>query len=145
MSAPDPPAVSLPLSGGCGCGLVRFEIGEPLVAAAYCHCTRCQRRTGTATQASARLVPGSLKLLSGEQHLRGWNAGSGLEKVFCRECGSAVFARDPADGAVAIVRLGAIDGDPGVRPFAHQFVAYAAPWEPVPDDGLMRFDERIPG
>jgi hypothetical protein len=145
MSAPDSSAVTLPLTGGCGCGLVRFEIDAPLVAAGYCHCTRCQRRTGTAMQASARLAPGSLKVLSGEEHLRGWNAGSGLEKVFCGECGSAVFAREPANGAVSIVRLGAIDGDPGVRPMAHQFVAYAAPWEKIPDDGLPRFDEGIPG
>ena len=40
------------------------------------------------------------------------------------------------------MRLGAFDGDPGVRPRAHQFVAYAAPWEPIPDDGLPRFPEQ---
>jgi hypothetical protein len=96
-------------------------------------------------QASARLAPDSLRVLSGEEHLRGWNAGSGLEKVFCTNCGSALFARRPDDGAIEIVRLGAIDGDPGVRPAARQFVAYAAPWEPVPEDGLPCFDERIGG
>jgi hypothetical protein len=37
-----------------------------------------------------------------------------------------------------------IDGYPGVRPTARQFVAYAAPWEPIPDDGLARHDERMP-
>ncbi len=42
------------------------------------------------------------------------------------------------------MRLGATDGEAGIRPAAHQFVAYAAPWEPIPDDGLPRFDERIP-
>ena len=42
------------------------------------------------------------------------------------------------------MRLGAFDGDPGVRPGARQFVAYAAPWEPIPDDGLPRFPERLP-
>ena len=40
------------------------------------------------------------------------------------------------------VRFGAFDGDPGVRPSHRQFVAYAAPWEPIPDDGLPRFSER---
>jgi hypothetical protein len=135
----------MPLTGGCGCGLVRFEIDAPLVAAAYCHCTRCQHRTGTAMQASARLAQNSLTVVSGDEQLRGWYAGSGLEKVFCGNCGSAVFAREPAGGEIRIVRLGAIDGDPGVRPQAHQFVAYAAPWEQLPDDGLPRFDERLPG
>jgi hypothetical protein len=36
----------LALTGGCGCGAVRFEVRAPLGAALYCHCTRCQRRTG---------------------------------------------------------------------------------------------------
>ncbi|MBA3328921.1 MAG: GFA family protein [Solirubrobacterales bacterium] len=135
----------MPLTGGCGCGAVRFEISAPLAGSAYCHCTRCQRRTGTAKQASARIEPGSFTLLQGEEHLGVWAPAGGLEKVFCRECGSAVLARAPGDHEVVVVRLGAIDGDPGIRPQAHQFVAYAAPWEPIPDDGLPRFDERIPG
>ncbi len=144
MPATHPSDVPLPLTGGCGCGLVRFSIDAPLIGAAYCHCTRCQHRTGTGAQASARLRAGSLTVHTGDDQLRAWNAGSGLEKVFCGACGSAVFARDPADGAVSIVRLGAIDGDPGVRPSARQFVAYAPSWEEIPDDGLPRFDERIP-
>ena len=34
------------------------------------------------------------------------------------------------------IRMGAFDDDPGVRPSWRTFVAYAAPWEPIPDDGL---------
>src|ERR1700722_14701201 len=137
-------APALPLKGGCGCGAVRFELEAPLLGAAYCPCTRCQRRSGAAAQASARAQEGTLRVLHGTESLGAWNAGSGLEKMFCTACGSALFARDPDSGEITIVRLGAIDGDPGVRPAAHQFVAYAAPWEPIPDDGLPRFDERIP-
>jgi len=133
------------LIGGCGCGEVRFEIDAPLVAAAYCHCRRCQHRTGTAAQASARLAPGSLHVTAGGEQLRKWAPAGGLEKVFCGACGSALFARHPDTGEIMIVRMAAIEGDPGVRPSARQFVAYAAPWEPIPDDGLPRFAERIPG
>jgi hypothetical protein len=138
------PAPSLPLTGGCGCGAVRFEITQPLGQAVYCHCTRCQRRTGAAAGASARVAPGSFAITAGEEHLKAWSPGDGFDKVFCGECGSAVLVRDPANGEVAMVRLGEIDGDPGVRPSAHQFVAYAAAWEPLPDDGLPRYDERMP-
>ncbi len=136
---------SLPLTGHCGCGAVTFEIDQALPGAAYCHCTRCQRRSGTAAPASAKLEPGSLELTAGEEHLRDWTPPGGLSKTFCGECGSALFGRDPETQDITIVRLGAIDGDPGIRPMAHQFVAYAAPWEPIADDGLPRFDERIPG
>ena len=37
--------------------------------------------------------------------------------------------------------MGTFDDDPGIRPTVRQFVAYAAPWEPMPDDGLPRFPE----
>jgi hypothetical protein len=139
------PEPSLPLTGGCGCGAVRFEVSAPLVGSAYCHCSRCRRRTGTAAQASARLAPGSLQLLSGEDQLRAWAPEGGLEKVFCGACGSALFGRTPDTQELVIVRMGAFDDDPGVRPSAHQFVAYAAPWEPIPDDGLPSYPERLPG
>lgn len=132
------------LTGSCGCGEVRFEIGAPLVGALYCHCRRCQKRTGTAVQASARVVPGSVTITAGEQALRDWKPPGGLWKTFCERCGSHVFARDPDSGEIAAVRMAAIDGDPGVRPSARQFVAYAAEWEPIPDDGLPRYDERRP-
>ncbi len=132
------------LTGGCGCGAVRFEIAAPLLRAAYCHCTRCQRRSGTAASASARIEPGSFAFVAGEEHVRGWAPEGGMEKGYCGACGSALVVRSPDDGEIVAVRLGAIDGDPGVRPSAHQFVTYAAPWEPLPDDGLPRFAERMP-
>jgi hypothetical protein len=44
-----------------------------------------------------------------------------------------------------VVRFGAFDSDPGLRPGSRQFVDYAAAWEPIPDDGLPRFPERRPG
>ena len=50
----------------------------------------------------------------------------------------------PVDADVMSVRLGAFDEDPGVRPAYRQFVAYAAPWEPIPDDGLPRHPEPSP-
>lgn len=128
------------LTGHCNCGAVRLEITEPLIAAAYCHCTRCQRRTGTSGGASAVLAPGALRILEGEDVLRGWWAGDGGEKVFCSVCGSHLFARNHETGEPYAVRLGVLDGDPGVRPQARLHVASAAVWEPLPDDGLTRME-----
>lgn len=139
-----PNVPELPLSGGCMCGGVRFEITEPLVLAGYCHCTRCQRRTGTAASASARVAPGSLRVTAGEQLLRSFEPPDGFAKVFCSACGSALWGRHPEDAEVIGIRLGAFDGDPGLRPAYRQYVAYAAPWEPIPDDGLPRYPERRP-
>jgi hypothetical protein len=67
----------------------------------------------------------------------------GWLKSFCSECGSQLFTTHPDNPELIAVRMGALDQDPGVRPSVHQFVDYAAPWEPVPDDGLPRFPERM--
>ena len=132
-----------PLAGGCLCGAVRFEVTAPPVDAGWCHCTRCQRRTGTSGSAQARLAPGSLRILQGEESLSAYEPADGFAKVFCRACGSALWSRSP-DGAVVGVRFGAFDRDPGIRPRYRQFVAYAAAWDPLPDDGLPRFPEQRP-
>jgi hypothetical protein len=132
----------LPLRGGCLCGGVRFEVTEPLVSSSYCHCTRCQRRTGTGASPQARVAPGSLVITQGEELVRAYEPDDGWAKLFCSNCGSSLFSRNPDDPSVMSVRLGAFDGDPGIRPQYRQFVAYAAPWEPIPDDGLERFPEQ---
>ena len=131
----------LPLTGGCLCGAVRFEVTEPLVSSGYCHCTRCQRRTGTAASPGARIAPGSLRVLAGEEHIKAYEPEDGFAKVFCSACGSALWSRSQEDPDVFSIRLGAFNDDPGIRPTYRQFVAYAAPWEPIPDDGLERFPE----
>jgi hypothetical protein len=136
--------MSTPLTGGCLCGAVRFELAEPPVVAYYCHCTRCQRRTGTAAAVSARVAPGSARIVSGEDRIRSFVPPEGLPKAFCADCGSALWATTRDDGEIAAVRMGVFDSDPGIRPSARQFTAYAASWEPIPDDGLPRHPERMP-
>ena len=133
----------LPLTGACLCGGVRFEVSEPFVSASYCHCTRCQRRTGTAASAQGRLAPGSFRIVAGEELVRSYQPPDGFAKEFCASCGSALWSRSP-EGEITAVRLGVLDRDPGIRPQWRQFVAYAAPWEAIPDDGLPRHPETRP-
>ena len=133
-----------PLTGGCMCGAVRFEVDEALIEAEYCHCTRCQRRTGTAASATALAVPGSVRVVRGEEHVRSWEPDDGWAKLFCSICGSGLFCRNPSGPEQYGVRLGSFDADPGARIAFRQFVDYAASWEPIPDDGLPRHPERRP-
>jgi hypothetical protein len=134
----------LPLTGGCLCGAVRFELDEPLVSAGYCHCTRCRRRTGAAASAQGRIAPGSLRVVAGEELVTCYRPPDGFAKCFCSACGSALWSRSQDDPGVLSVRIGAFDHDPGIRPQYRQFVAYAASWEPLPEDGLPRYPERAP-
>jgi hypothetical protein len=131
----------VPLTGGCNCGAVRYEVAAPLVKASYCHCKRCQRRSGAAASASAHPAEGAFRIVAGEDRLRMWQPEGGGEKWFCGDCGSALFGRNPAHPDPIGIRMGTFDGDPGIRPSVRAFVTYAAAWEPIPDDGLPRFPE----
>ncbi len=140
MADARPPSPQSPLQGGCLCGAVRFELTAPLLSAGYCHCTRCQRRTGTGSSANGRVPQHGFALLQGEDVLATFTPPQGKPKLFCSHCGSAVFSGDPLCDEQVAIRLGTLDGDPGIRPSHRQFVASAAPWEPIPQDGLERFD-----
>jgi hypothetical protein len=132
----------LPLTGGCNCGAVRYVVAAPLLRASYCHCKRCQRRTGTAASVQAHPAPGSFRIVAGHEKLRMWKPPEGAgEKWFCGDCGSAIFGSNPTHPDSIGIRLGTFDDDPGIRPTVRQFVAYAAKWETLPDDGLPRFPE----
>ena len=131
------------LTGGCNCGGVRFELTEDPKSAGWCHCTRCQRRTGGSASIQTAVPSSGVRILQGEELLRAWEPPDGFAKVFCSACGSSMWSRSP-DGRVTAIRLGVFDSDPGVRASYHQFTAYAAPWDPLPEDGLPRYPERRP-
>ena len=135
---PDPPSPAQPLGGGCLCGAVRFEISSQFVSAGYCHCTHCQRRTGTGSSANGRVPQEGFTLLQGAEELRSYQPAGGVPKLFCGSCGSALFSGEPFSDAEVAVRLGTLDRDPGIRPHYRQFVESAASWEAIPHDGLTR-------
>ncbi len=137
------PSSDAPLTGGCACGAVRFEVAAPFDTAGYCHCKRCQRRSGALWALSASVAGEHFAVTEGRDAVRTWEPPDGFSKSFCGVCGGHVYAGDP-DGPTVIVRLGAVDGDPEIRPQWHSWVESAPAWEPLPDDGLPRYEQRRP-
>lgn len=134
------PSAENPLQGGCLCGAVRYELTAPFKNAGYCHCTHCQRRTGTGSSVNGRVPQSGFELLSGESELRSYSPSEGRPKVFCATCGSALFSGDPLHEDEVSVRFGTLDRDPGIRPEYRQYLRSAVAWEPVPDDGLTHYE-----
>jgi hypothetical protein len=131
-----------PLHGSCLCGAISFEVRAPFELARYCHCHRCQHRTGTSSSANARVAREAVEI-SGAEHIRSWAPADGAAKHYCGECGGHVFT-GPLDAQKIVIRLGAVDGDPGIRPEYRQWVSSAVAWEEIPDDGLPRYPELGP-
>jgi len=130
-----------PLRGSCLCGGVRFEITAPFRRANHCHCSRCRKHSGTFGETQGRVPREGFRLLTGEELLRVFQPDDGgAVKAFCSVCGSSLFGGRWPDGPEVSVRLGSLDGDPGIRPQYRSHVASRAPWDELPDDGLPRFE-----
>jgi len=133
------------MTGGCLCGAVRFEIRGPFLRASHCHCSRCRRHSGAAVCTQGRVARDDFKLLDGEEMIRAYRpAASASVKAFCSVCGSSLFGGSWPDGPEISIRLGAVDGDPGIRPQFHTFVGSRAPWDVILDD-LPQYAGPVPG
>jgi hypothetical protein len=133
------------LSGSCLCGGVRFAITMPFRRASHCHCSRCRKHSGTFGLTQGRVPREGFRLLQGEELVRVYRADGGMAKGFCSVCGSSLFGGTWPDGPDVSVRLGALEGDPGIRPQYRSFTDSAAPWDVIPDDGLPCYPGPAPG
>jgi hypothetical protein len=120
------------IRGSCLCGGARFEIDGPISPIGHCHCSKCRKVTGTASNAvfwvdTART---SLRFTQGEELVRTFRLASGWASVFCAECGSPMPHQNRA-GTRYFVPAGSLDDDPGVRPAVHIFVGSKAPWDEI--------------
>jgi hypothetical protein len=128
-----------PITGGCLCGGVRFEVRGKFLRAGHCHCSRCRRHSGTAVCTQGRVRREDFTLLAGADLVRAYRPDGGSVKAFCVVCGSSLFGGTWPGGPEVSIRLGALDGDPGIRPQYHTFVGSKAPWDEITDD-LPQYD-----
>ena len=130
-----------PLSGQCACGAVKFEVTKPFDSAGYCHCKRCQRRSGALWSSNAIVASDGFAITEGAENVHAWTPETGLPKAFCATCGGHVYGGN-LDGPFVVVRLGALNGDPGIRPSWRAWLESAEDWHPVPEDDVTeRFQQ----
>ena len=141
MSSPSP---EHPVGGSCLCGGVHYEVTAPFLRANYCHCSRCRKHSGAPAMTQGRVPREGFRLLRGEELIEVYRRGGGMVKAFCRVCGSSLFGGTWPEGPEVSIRLGSLDGDPGIRPQFHTFVDSKAPWDELCEDGLPRFGARKP-
>ena len=115
-------------TGACLCGEVRFEVDGPFEPLRLCHCPTCRRMTGSAFSANARVADENFRLVAGAEHIREWPHRLGGGYAFCGRCGSPLYATNPTRPGTRNLRLGLLDGDPGLRASAHVHVDLKAEW-----------------
>ena len=126
-------------TGGCLCGAIRFGLKEKLAPVGFCHCSRCRRVSGTASNAVLNVRRDRFEWLSGEDQVQVYVTPAGWKSLFCRTCGCpAPHVR--SDGLRVLVPAGALDGDPDLAISGHIFVGSKARWEVIGDDS-PQFEE----
>lgn len=127
-------------TGRCLCGAVRLEIAGPFLHVYFCHCSLCRRASGSSFASNGLVRSEDLRVCAGEDLLGRFETSPGIFRFFCTRCGSALFNRNEHVPQIRSVRLGVIDGDPGMRPACHIFVGSKAPWTEL-RDGLPTYLE----
>jgi catechol 2,3-dioxygenase-like lactoylglutathione lyase family enzyme len=129
------------IQGSCLCGAIRYEASDAGLAV-HCHCSRCRKWHGAAFASVVRVPTEAFRITTGAESLGRYGSSAGVERCFCKICGSSLFTLRPDLGRVH-VRLGTIDGDPGVRPSQHIFVGSKASWFEI-TDSLPQHEELPP-
>lgn len=122
--------MNLPITGGCLCGKVRYEIAAQPIDSVNCHCRTCQKAVGAAYLAFM-LVPASALTITGDYKEFPTLAASGhtVYRGFCTECGTSLFGRNSHFTHVRPVAAATLD-DPSIfNPQKNIWVADAQSWD----------------
>ena len=122
-------------TGGCQCGRIRYAVtGEPRLLV-VCHCTDCQRQSGSAFGMSLVVAVADFRVLEGEPRsfeLRS-EAGRGKRGVFCPDCGTRLYHETEFRKGSVSVKAGTLDDTSGLRPDMHIWTDSRQPWVSIPD------------
>ena len=116
--------------GGCLCGRVRYRYtGQPLAFYA-CHCTDCQRQTGSAFGLSMIVKREDAEILKAEPEVFEISMPDGRTKRgrFCRNCATRVWGEPANFPQIFSLRPGTFDALPEFAPFGDIWTASAQAW-----------------
>lgn len=130
--------------GGCLCGKVRYRAkGDPAFVG-VCHCTDCQKFTGSAFAVVVGVTKPAVTIEGKTTTFtKVGDTGKSIRRMFCPECGSSIA--DEADALPDIVMLssGTLDDASWVKPAMQIYCDSAQPWVHLEGD-MQRF-AKMPG
>ena len=123
-----PPA--LPLTGGCSCGAIRYEIASFPLLLYTCNCTDCQTASGSAFALNMPVATKGLRIVQGEP--KAWRrrspSGADVTSWFCADCGARLYGEREGRPETMNLRAGTLDDTTWLTPIAHMFTTSAQGW-----------------
>ena len=121
--------------GRCTCGAVRYRLTSRPLFVHCCHCTWCQRETGSAFALNAMIEADRVVVLAGapETVTIPSNSGRGQTIARCPTCRIALWSNYAGAGeALRFVRVGTLDDPDACPPDIHIFTSTKQPWVVLP-------------
>ena len=123
------------IEGGCTCRFVRYRLKTPPLWVNCCHCTWCQRETGSAFAINALIEADRVEVTAGEVDVVNTpsNSGKGQKIARCPRCRVALWSNYAGAGdKVRFVRVGTLDDPARCPPNIHIFTTTKQPWVVLP-------------
>jgi hypothetical protein len=122
---------AFPLTGGCPCGAIRYEVTAMPLALYACHCTDCQRKSGAAFALNMPVASNAFRIVKGTP--KGWSSegpsGEITTSWFCGECSGRLYGERPSRPDSMTIRAGTLDDTGWLIPAAHIFMRSAQSWD----------------
>ena len=116
--------------GSCHCERIRYEALVDPSRTAICHCTDCQKLTGSAFRVTVPALEGSFHLVHGEPsiYVKVGDGGSRRAQAFCPNCGSPLYTYDADHPKVYGLRVGCIQEREALVPRMQKWCRSALRW-----------------
>jgi len=127
------------MEGRCTCGEIRYRLTRAPLFVHACHCTWCQRETGSAFALNALIETDAIALLAGQPELIATPSasGKGQDIARCPRCQVALWSHYAGAGrALAFVRVGTLEHPERCPPDIHIYTSTRLPW--------VMLDGRVP-
>jgi len=125
----------------CRCSQLRAECEGAPLRVSICHCTECQRRTGSAFSAQARFSADAVNLVGAFQTFeRVADSGNRLTYRFCPSCGSTIAYQIDAWPDVIAVPIGAFEDEDFPDPVYSIYESRMRPWLRINGDAVQHHD-----
>ena len=130
------------IKGACQCGGVTYELLEPPLMVAACHCKECQKLSTSAFSITAMVSANSIKF---NGLMKDWSRSADSGNIsaakFCPSCGNRIYHYNPDEPDKIKLKPSNLSDTRIINPTVHVWVSEKQDWFKIPE-GVKTFDKQ---
>jgi len=137
--------ITIPFSGGCACGAIRYQSTAKPVVMLHCHCRDCQRSSGGPFSSFVVVPAAAFKLLQGSPrfHASSSEMGGKTRRGFCPDCGTPIQCNPDAVPGIVALWTASLDDPSWFTQQIDVWTSDAHPWDQM-NPALPKFEKYPP-